>query len=71
MIQTGLLKEKMREKGVTQKKLADLLELKQPTVSQKLNNDRPMDLEEAEIVAKALGISDEEFRKYFFASMIA
>lgn len=60
------LKERMRKVGITQADLAKEVNLATPTICQKINNIRPFTLEEAERVAKKLGISDKEFGLYFF-----
>lgn len=60
------IRERMAELGVTQKDVAQFLGLAAPTVSQKLNRVRPMDLDEAEKLAVLLKIEDSQFGKYFF-----
>jgi hypothetical protein len=47
------------------------LKLASPTVSQKINNVRPMYLDEAEKMAKLLNIKAEEFTAYFFVNYVA
>ena len=54
------------KEGLTQKDVADILGIAQPTVNQKINNVRPMDLREAEKLAELLDIKPEEFQIYFF-----
>lgn len=71
MINTDKLKARMAELGVTQVQLAKKLGIAAPTMCQKLNNIRPLSLEEAEIVAAELKIKDREFGSYFFTSRIA
>lgn len=56
----------MVELQLTQKDVANSLGLAQPTVNQKINNIRPMDLDEAEKLSKLLQISPEDFSLYFF-----
>lgn len=56
----------MAELQLTQKDIADSLGLAQPTVNQKINNIRPMDLNEAEKLSILLNISPEDFAVYFF-----
>ena len=41
--------------------------MKQSSANQKINNVRPMYLQEAEILADTLQISNEEFADYFLA----
>lgn len=71
MINSKKMKGRMVEMGVTQKDIAKQLGVAAPTVSQKINNVRPMDLDEAEKIADMLGISDFEFREYFFYNGVA
>ena len=56
----------MTEMQMTQKDVAKTLGLAQPTVNQKINNIRPMNLNEAEKLSDMLGIKPEEFAIYFF-----
>ena len=42
------------------------IRIAQPTANQKINNTRPMDLDEAEKLAALLCIKPEEFQVYFF-----
>ena len=71
MINTLKLKSKMVELGYTQKDIAKLLDIAPATVSQKLNNVRPMTLLEANTLSECLGIGDREFKEYFFVKEIA
>ena len=66
MINTFKIKGRMAEMGITQKDVALSLQVAPPTVSQKINNIRPMDLDEAEKLARMLKITDNEFAIYFF-----
>lgn len=66
LINSNKLKGRLVEKGLTQKDVADILGIAQPTVNQKINNVRPMDLNEAEKLAELLDIKPEEFQIYFF-----
>lgn len=66
MVNSNKLKGRLTELGLTQKSLSEYLGLSQPTVNQKINNIRPMDLNEAEKIAELLKISAEEFQIYFF-----
>lgn len=68
MVNTNKLKGRLREKGLTQTDIAKELNISQPTINQKLNNLRPMDLEEAEKISKILSINPGEFAIYFVAS---
>lgn len=65
MINTAKLKGRMAEMELTQKDIAKEMKLATPTVNQKINNLRPMSLEEAEQLSKILKIESAEFGKYF------
>lgn len=67
MINTSKIKGKMAELQLTQKDVAKFLGLAQPTVNQKINNLRPMTLDEAEKLSSLLKIDESMFGKYFFA----
>lgn len=71
MVNTKKINSRIMELGYTQKDVALYLKVAQPTVSQKLNNIRPMDLNEAEMLCKLLKIKDEEFGEYFFYHGVA
>ncbi len=66
MINTLKIKARMVEYGKTQKDIGAALGIAAATVSQKLNNIRPMDLDEAEKLCKILKIEPDEFGNYFF-----
>lgn len=66
MINSQKIKAKIIENGLTQQNVAERLGIKQPTLNQKINNIRPMDLDEAEQLAIILCITDDEFKHYFF-----
>lgn len=71
MVNTLKLKARMMEFGFNQKDVAKVLELSPSTVSQKINNVRPMYLKEADILADLLKIDVVQFGEYFFSSKIA
>ena len=71
VINTNKLKGRLAELGLTQKDVADYLGLANATVSQKINNIRPMTLNEALKLSELLEIDDCHFRDYFFASTVA
>ena len=71
MINSNKIKGRMAELGITQKDVAITLNIAPPTVSQKINNVRPMDLDEAEALAKMLKIQPGEFGVYFFSNTVA
>lgn len=66
MLNTNRIKARLDELGMTQADLAREISVAVPTMCQKINNIRPMSLDEAERVAKALHIPDAEFGVYFF-----
>ena len=57
----------MAELNLTQKDVAKALDIAASTASQKLNRVRPLDLDEAEKLAKLLDLKNEQFAEYFFA----
>lgn len=71
MPNTQKIKERMRDRGIAQKDMAEALGIAAPTVSQKINGVRPIDLDEARTIAALLGIESGEFGEYFFASDVA
>ncbi len=71
MVNSNKIKGRMTELGITQKDIAKRLQLAPPTVSQKINNVRPMDLDEAEVIAQMLIIPADEFGIYFFSNGVA
>lgn len=68
MINSKKIKERAKSMGFKQEDIATAWGIKRSTVSQKINNVRPMSLREAEILEELLEISDEEFSEYFFYS---
>lgn len=66
MINSAKIKGRMVELGITQADVARHLKLAQPTINQKINNIRPMDLDEAEELADLLQIKKGDFSAYFF-----
>ena len=71
MANTEKLMSRIRELGMKQKDIADVLGIKQSTLSLKINNKRPFYLDEAFRMAKLLQIPDDEFGSYFFAIKVA
>ena len=66
MLNVSKVKGRLAELGLVQKDVAEALGIAIPTASQKLNRVRPMDLDEAEKLAKLLKIKDDQFKEYFF-----
>lgn len=71
MVNTNKLKGRIVELGYKQSDVASYLNIAQPTLNQKINNIRPMDLDEAERLATFLKISDEEFPEFFLYRPVA
>lgn len=67
MINTNKIRGRIVELGMNQGDIANRLGMAQPTFSQKINNIRPMDLEEAEKISEILEIPKESFCEYFFS----
>lgn len=71
MVNTKKIKARLVELGLTQDDLARKMGLATCTISQKLNNIRPLKLSEANMIAKILDIDDIDFKSYFFAEPVA
>ncbi|HBC2028634.1 TPA: helix-turn-helix transcriptional regulator [Clostridium perfringens] len=71
MINTLKIKARMVELGLTQKSIASEIGIAAPTISQKINNIRPMMLDEVEKFSEILKIRDDQFREYFFYNPVA
>ena len=71
VVETEMIKRRMEERGLSQRDVASKLNLAQCTISQKINNTRPLSLDEAFALANLLQISAEEFSRYFFAAVVA
>lgn len=71
LINTGKIKGRLAELGLTQKDVSKALGIAQPTANQKINNNRPMDLSEAEKLGVLLKLSPNDFETYFFYNHVA
>ena len=71
MINSGKVKGRIVELGLNQADVAKAIGMAQPTFNQKVNNIRPMDLDEAEKLAMVLKILPEEYNLYFFYTPVA
>ena len=67
MLNVAKVRGRMAELEIGQKDVAAALGIAVSTASQKLNRVRPMDLDEAEVLAKLLRLDDSQFGEYFFA----
>lgn len=68
MPNSKLIKARMAELELTQKDLAKALNLAPATISQKINNIRPLYLDEALSFAEILHIKDSDFRNFFLTN---
>lgn len=66
MVNSSKLKGRIIEFEMTQAEIAEKCGISQPALNQKINNLRPMDLDEAYKLAKLLDIPDNEYGLYFF-----
>lgn len=71
MVNTTKIKARIIEVGLTQTAVAGALHIAQSTLNQKINNVRPMTLDEAEAMQRFLSIPDADFCAYFFSSAVA
>lgn len=67
MLNTDRIKARLDELNMTQADLAAVISVAVPTMCQKINNIRPLSLDEAEKIARALKIEDKDFGSYFFS----
>lgn len=58
---------KMRERGYTQEKLAEALQMNKATLNQKLKNKSHFTTDEMDNICKVLNIAPAEIGIYFFA----
>lgn len=66
MVNSNKIKGRMRELKLTQADIARQLGIAAPTVSQKINNVRSFDIDQAGELANILNIKPAEFGEYFF-----
>ncbi len=66
MLNSNKLKGRIKEYNLSQKAVAGLLELSETSFNQKINNIRPMNLDEAAKLQEILCIPNNEFGEYFF-----
>lgn len=67
MLNTDRIKARLDELNMTQADLAAVISVAVHTMCQKINNVRPLSLDEAEKISKALQIPNAEFGSYFFS----
>lgn len=71
LVNTRKVKSRLIELGMTQDEAAKKCSMTQPSFNQKVNNVRPMDVDEAMRIAQVLEIPDNEFGIYFFYDGVA
>ena len=71
MVNSNKIKGRITEVGKNQEVCAVIMGISYAALNQKINNVRPMRLEEAEKLSEILEISDSEFSAYFFAPKVA
>jgi len=67
MVNTSKIRGRMRQLGISDYEAALTVHLSVPLMRKKLNNICPLTLQEAEMLADLLQISDHVFCDYFFA----
>jgi transcriptional regulator with XRE-family HTH domain len=71
MLNTELIKERMRALNLTQSDVAERLGLAQSSFNQKLNNVRPLFADEMEIMLDVLQLDESDINRYFFQRKVA
>lgn len=66
MFNYSKLKGKMKEKGITQEKLSEMIGIDKSTLSLKLNNQALLNQDEINKITKILKIPAKEIKEYFF-----
>lgn len=69
-IDYGALKERMKEKGITQKQLATLLKVSEGQLSKKLSNEYVFKQTEIIRICDILDIEALEISRYFFTEKV-
>lgn len=59
------LRQRMKQEGLKQKDLCEMLELSNSVVSQRLNGQRDFKISEAYLIMESMGIPKREFHIYF------
>ena len=65
MTNKNLLKSKLALKGYTQKVVARKISMKEPTLTQKINNNQPFRTEEIARMKKILNLTNDEVVEIF------
>lgn len=64
-VKYAMLRQRMRQEGVKQKDLCEMLELSNSGVSQRLSGRRDFKISEAYLIMESMGIPKREFHIYF------
>jgi len=70
LINSNKVKGRLVELGLTQKDGQSVWKCALPTVSQKINRVRPINLEEADLLADLLKLNEEEYYEFFFGNKL-
>jgi transcriptional regulator with XRE-family HTH domain len=71
MVNTQKIKARMTELDLNQTEVAAQIGIAQSTFNQKINNSRPLFLEEVEKLQELLKIDNADFSDYFFYHGVA
>ncbi|SFR78512.1 DUF739 family protein [Anaeromicropila populeti] len=66
MVNTRKIRARIVELGLTYEMISGEMKIAKPTISQKINNVRPMRLDEAQKLVQILQIDKKEYAEYFF-----
>ncbi len=66
MIDTERINNRISQKGMTHRELAEYMGMSQARLNLKINNQKVMYLDEAEKLQEILEIPNDSFREYFF-----
>lgn len=71
MVNTKKIKARMTELDLNQTEVAAQIGIAQSTFNQKINNTRPLFLDEVEKLQALLKIDNADFSEYFFYHVVA
>lgn len=71
MINTLKIKSRIMELGLKQSDIARALDISLPTANQKINNVRPLNMQEARKISQLLKIEDDDFVHFFYGNSCA
>lgn len=70
MINLNKVKGRLVELGLTQKDIQNIWKCASPTVIQKINRVRPINLEETDLLADLLKLNEKEYYEFFFENKL-